>query len=227
MNLFPTCALLMVTAFTLNAQEPVSSDPPTEPEAPTTPADPTPADPTPADPAPASESPAPTEELELPEHPGFSWWRIPELKGAILVPEGWHTKAHPSDESLAYFITKSEIDDDNPSFDTGLSLNVFLKAKETLGKDALKWATDYRRTAASKGKVLESWEKARGPFKSLGLRLRVSDAEGGIVMHHLFVINPKTDTLYFYFFEAPEKQWPAAWKKGELMMKTLLIDDEV
>lgn len=166
-------------------------------------------------------------EQELPEQPGFTWWQIPELNGAMLVPDGWYTKQQQNEEALGYFITKTELSEDNPSFSIGLSLNVFLNAKETLGKDAMKWATQYRKTAASKGRVLNQWEKNMGPLKSLGLRLRVSDSEGGIIMHHLFVVNPKTDTLYFYFFEAPEKQWKQAWSKGETMMKMLLIDDEV
>ena len=166
-------------------------------------------------------------EQELPDQPGFSWWRIPELRGAMLVPDGWYTKEDQNEEALIYFITKSEINDDNLSYAVGLSLNVFLDTKAVLGKDALKWATDYRKTAASKGKSLSSWEKTRGPFRTLGLRLRVSDSEGGIIIHHLFIANPKTDTLYFYTFEAPEKQWKEEWKLGEKILDKLVIDDGI
>jgi hypothetical protein len=33
-----------------------------------------------------------------------------------------------------------------------------------------------------------------------------------------------TDKLYLFYFESPEKEWDAAWKTGEQMLKKLIID---
>jgi len=164
---------------------------------------------------------------ELPKQSGFEWWKIPDLKGAMLVPEGWHTKQCLNGSAKGYFISKTKITKESPVFETGLTLNVLNKFKTKKGKDPVVWAKLYRDIAAKKGEVLKSWDNDMGPFKSVGFRLRTVDEKGSFIMHHLFVINPKTDTLYFYLFEAPEEKWDDAWKPGEKIMKMLLIDDEV
>ncbi len=164
---------------------------------------------------------------DLPTQDGFTWWKIPDLKGAILVPDGWHTKESAKGSTKGYFVSASEITEANPAFDVGLTLNVLKNFKTTKGKDPLVWARLYRESAKKKGKILDSWDKDMGPFKSLGFRLKTKDAKGSLIMHQLFVINPKTGTLYFYIFEAPEDQWNTAWLSGEKMMKLLLIDDEI
>ena len=164
---------------------------------------------------------------DLPRQEGFTWWKIPTLKGAMLVPDGWHTKEQAKGATDGFYISKSEITVNEPTFQIGLTLNVFKRFKAAKGKDPLVWAKEYRETLRQKGKVLDSWDKDMGPFKSLGIRVKVKDQEGSLIMHHLFVVNPKTGTLYFYLFEAPEGEWAVAWKSGEKMMKLLLIDDTI
>lgn len=63
---------------------------------------------------------------DLPAAPaGFTWQEIPELKAALLKPNGWFFKREKQKDTLAYFITKEDIDK-NGQFQTGLSVNVFL-----------------------------------------------------------------------------------------------------
>jgi len=164
---------------------------------------------------------------ELPKQNGFTWWKISELKAAILVPKGWHTKTTTKNSTLGFFVTQHEIAGANPSYDTGLSLNVIRNFQESKGKDPLDWAKQYRTIAASKGQVIKSWDKNMGSFNSIGLRVKVSKDGHSLIMHHLFIINPETGTLYFYLFEAPSDNWDEAWGKGEKIMKLLMIDDEI
>lgn len=163
----------------------------------------------------------------LPEQEGFTWWKIPALKGAMLVPDGWHTKEQARGATEGFYISKSEITASEPTFQVGLTLNVFKRFKAAKGKDPILWANQYCETLRQTGKVLDSWDKDMGPFKSLGIRVEVKDQKGPLILHHLFVVNPKTGTLYFYLFEAPKNEWSVAWKSGEKMMKLLLIDDEI
>lgn len=164
---------------------------------------------------------------DLPKQDGFTWWKIAELKGAMLVPTGWHTKESSKGSTKSYIVSASEISEANPNFDTGLTLNVLKNFKETKGKDPLIWAKAFRDESRKKGEMLESWDRDMGPFKSIGFRLKANDSKGALIMHHLFVINQKTGTLYFYLFEAPEGHWKTAWQLGDKMMKLLLIDDEI
>jgi hypothetical protein len=45
-----------------------------------------------------------------PPPPGFTWQEIPELKAAILKPNGWFFKREEQKGTLAYFITKENLD---------------------------------------------------------------------------------------------------------------------
>src|SRR5438445_12096251 len=65
-----------------------------------------------------------------PPPPGFTWQEIPELKAAFLKPNGWFFKREEQKGTLAYFITKEDIDK-NGQFQTGLTINVFRLKKDS------------------------------------------------------------------------------------------------
>lgn len=49
--------------------------------------------------------------IELPPAPtGFTWQEIPELKAAFSKPDGWFFRQEKQKDTLAYFITKENID---------------------------------------------------------------------------------------------------------------------
>jgi hypothetical protein len=49
--------------------------------------------------------------LELPTAPeGFSWQKLKEIKGAVLMPNGWHFKQEGGSPTLAYFVSRENID---------------------------------------------------------------------------------------------------------------------
>jgi hypothetical protein len=69
--------------------------------------------------------------MELPPPaPGFTWQEIPELKAAFLRPNGWFFKREESKGTLAYFITKENIEVSG-EFQTGLTINVFQLKNES------------------------------------------------------------------------------------------------
>src|SRR5262245_51406676 len=49
--------------------------------------------------------------LELPAAPeGFSWRKLKEINGAVLMPNGWHFKQQGGRPTLAYFVSRENID---------------------------------------------------------------------------------------------------------------------
>jgi hypothetical protein len=160
---------------------------------------------------------------DLPAPPtGFTWEEIPELKAAFLKPTGWFFKRQEEKGTLAYFISKEDMDKKG-QFQTGLTVNVF-RLKKDSAVERGKGLID--RMAADKHG--EKWvQKAGGPFREFGCLVKDTDASGAVVVHALAVANPKTNTLYLFIFESPESDWDSAWKTGKQIMDTLAIDDGI
>lgn len=165
--------------------------------------------------------------IELPEKEGYTWWEIGELKGAFLVPDGWHTKSIVRQDTLGYYITKEKIVGESGTFETGLSLNVFKSFKTKKGIAPESFIHDFQRGYSRKATILKEWNRDMGPFKSYGFLSKGIVDGVSTQIHHLFVANPKTETLYYFFFEAQSSEFEEAWVLGEPMMKMLLIDDTI
>ena len=152
---------------------------------------------------------------------GFTWQEIPELKTALLKPDGWFYKREEQKGTLAYFITKENIDK-NGRFQTGLTVNVFHLKKDSAverGKEII------QRLAATKH--VEAWAQDAGPFQKFGCLAKDTDSSGTIMIQTLTVANPKTNTLYFLVFESPESDWDVAWKLGKQIVDKLALDDNI
>lgn len=156
-----------------------------------------------------------------PAPPGFTWQEIPELKAAFLRPNGWFFKREEQKGTLAYFITKEDIDKVG-QFQTGLTVNVFHLKKDSAVERAKSMIDQM--AAAKHG---EKWAKDAGPFKEFGCSYKDTDASGTTVVHSLAVANPKTNTLYLFIFESPESDSQTAWNVGEQIMDKLAFDDEI
>lgn len=160
--------------------------------------------------------------IDLPAPPpGFTWQEITELKAAFLRPDGWFFKREENKGTLAYFITKENIEN-NGEFQTGLTVNVFRLEKDT----AVEKGRNFIDQLAAK-KHGEKWSKEIGPFKEFGCLTRDTDPSGTTVVQTLMVANPKTNTLYLLIFESPESTWDSAWKIGKQIMDSLALDDEI
>ena len=154
---------------------------------------------------------------------GFAWKRIESVKASFLVPEGWHFKEETKDGTRAFFITKEDIDK-NGTFETGLSVNV-----QTLKKDpAQERAAAFVGEIITSHEVLESWGTETGVMKAYACRVRrVSPEHSPLIIQALAIGNSRTNTLYLIFFESPESSWDAAWKQGEPILTSFLLDDAV
>ena len=160
--------------------------------------------------------------IDLPKPPdGFTWQEIPELKAAFLKPNGWFFRQEKQNGTLAFFLTKEDLDK-NAQFDTGLTVNVF-KLKKDSAVDKGKALID----SMAQQHHVETWARTFGPFQEFGCELRDTDATGTIFMHALTVANPKTNTLYLFIFESPIAGWDEAWKIGKQILDNLAIGDEV
>ena len=158
---------------------------------------------------------------ELPKAPsGFAWQEIPDLKAAFLKPDGWFFKRESNKGTLAYFITKEDMNETG-HFDTGLTVNVF-QLKEGSAVERGKAMIDQM---ATQHHVMTS-SQAAGSFQEFGCEVRDTNASDTIVMHALTVANTKSNTLYLFIFESPVATWDAAWKLGEQIMDSLAIDDD-
>lgn len=164
----------------------------------------------------------------LPSPPaGFSWQRLASIKGALLKPDGWFFKASATGGTEGFFITKENIDKDG-AFKTGLSLNCMRDIPKHSGLTPSGYAVAFADAAAEKHRLLERSARSMGPFNHL--RLRYVDAPPGkesVTIWNLLVANDKTGTLYLYVFEAPTSTWEEAWKTGNVILKMLLLDDEI
>ena len=152
---------------------------------------------------------------------GFTWQEIPELKAAFLKPDGWFYKREEQKSTLAYFITKENIDK-NGRFQTGLTVNVFHLKKDSAverGKDII------QQLATTKN--VKAFERDAGPFREFGCLAKDTDSSGTTVMYTYAVANPKTNTLYLFIFESPEPEWDAAWKLGKQIVDMLPLEESI
>ncbi|WP_269524435.1 hypothetical protein [Coraliomargarita parva] len=165
--------------------------------------------------------------MDLPRKEGFSWWEIDTLKAAFLVPDGWHKKSTVRQDTLGYYITKEEILGGRGTFTTGLSLNVYKDFQAKRGTDPVRFIHDFQLGFSKHAKILKEWTRRIGPFDSYGFLSE--GVVGGVStkVHHLFIVNSKTGTLYYFFFEAPTSEFEEAWVWGEPMIKMLYIDDTI
>lgn len=153
----------------------------------------------------------------LPE--GYSWYESEECHVAVPVPQGWHVKTTANGDTKAVFITKENIDEAG-QFLTGYSLNctaAFSKKNKT--RPSL-YATAFieQVTKSKKEVVLEPWGKELAPkMYGAGIRYRDKGAPD-LLVHYYLLADDAEDSLRFMIFEAPESEWEAAWKHGELML---------
>ncbi|MGH9441461.1 MAG: hypothetical protein ACRD16_04245 [Thermoanaerobaculia bacterium] len=155
----------------------------------------------------------------LPPKEGYSWKRVPEIKAAFLVPNGWHFRREQKGTSLGYFISREKISPPG-EFLVGLSINVIHPPSSTKSSE---YAKAFINQFASGKAVIRTWDASQGPFVGYGCRVK----DDSTTMHALMLANPKTNTLYFVMFEAPNPEWQEAWHIGETLVDTLYLDDDV
>ena len=165
--------------------------------------------------------------IDLPDREGFSWWEIESIKGAILVPDGWHTRSVRQNDALGFFVTKESTKTEEGTFQTGLSLNVFRDFETKHKMNPIVFVDEFRTKYGDQGAILKESAQEMGPFQSYSFLTQSIVENVPTTINHLFVLNPQTGTLYYYFFEAPTLGFEEAWQTGEIIMQQLLIDDTI
>ncbi|GAA4365110.1 hypothetical protein GCM10023185_35150 [Hymenobacter saemangeumensis] len=157
---------------------------------------------------------------------GFHWQVLPQVKAAMLLPDGWYYKAEGDKAAMTYYLTQEAIGETG-EYQTGASLHVVRKVKSKTKQPAPTYAERLMmRTGFGKGQqMLEKSPLALGDRARHWVRYRDAppDAEVRIV-YQLALANGKTDTLYLFTFESPEKEWAEAWLLGQQMVGEAVLD---
>ena len=157
---------------------------------------------------------------------GFAWQPLPAAKAALPLPAGWHYRAEGSRAAPTYYLTQEPVGESG-EFTTGLSLQVVRQTKSRTRHAAPEYAgLLLLRTGFGPGRQrLADTSSVFGPWHRRAVRYREAapDAEPRIV-YQLTLANARTDTLYLLTFESPEKDWPAAWLLGKVMLREWVLD---
>ncbi|MCI1187749.1 hypothetical protein MON38_09980 [Hymenobacter sp. DH14] len=157
---------------------------------------------------------------------GFAWQPLPDTKAALPLPAGWHYRAEGTKAAPTYYLTSEPVGESG-EFSTGLSLQVVRKATARTRHAAPEYAELLMlRTGFGPGRQrLADTAAVAGPWHRRAVRYRETapDAEPRIV-YQLALANARTDTLYLLTFESSEKEWPAAWQLGAIMVREWVLD---
>ena len=157
---------------------------------------------------------------------GFAWQPLPEAKAALLLPAGWYYRAEGTKAAPTYYLTEEPVGESG-EFATGLSVQVVRRATARTRHPAAEYAQLLLlRTGFGPGRQrLADTAAVAGPWHRRAVRYREAapDAEPRIV-YQLALANARTDTLYLLTFESPEKDWPAAWRLGRVMVREWVLD---
>lgn len=158
---------------------------------------------------------------------GFGWQPLPEAKAALPLPTGWHYHAEGTKAAPTYYLTPEPVGESG-EFSTGLSLQVVRKATARTRHPAAEYAELLMlRTGFGPGRqrLEQPAATTEGHFRKWAVRYRETapDAEPRII-YQLALANAKTDTIYLLTFESPEKDWPAAWPLGAVMVREWVLD---
>lgn len=165
----------------------------------------------------------PVEAAELPAAPvGFSWIEIHDIRGAFLLPTGWHFRKRGD---FQYFLTREPMEP-GKSFETGLTVSVVRKVSESTGWEAPAYSEAIASAPSDGEELLDSWQNSFGTLPLFGARLRrAREGLEPVIFQRLVLGNGATDTMYILLFESPESSWQEMWKLGDTMLNQFLLGD--
>ena len=163
-----------------------------------------------------------TSALDLPAPPaGYGWQECADIKGALLVPDGWHFKRLEDEKSgkLSYTITPKPWQPPQ-QITHGLTFNIL---REVPGGIASAFAQRYVSEMAASTGSPQTWSTDSGSFKGHGIIY----SDGASQIFNLVLANDKTGTAFLITFESPLKQWTEAWAEVQPIVRQLKIDDTI
>jgi len=70
--------------------------------------------------------------------------------------------------------------------------------------------------------------QTKGFFDSYGLEFKDLKSNNEMTISHVLIItNTRTRTFYFCLLESVESKWKEAWKIGEQIVQTLILNDDI
>ncbi len=162
--------------------------------------------------------------LSLPSPPdGFSWQKLEAIKAAVLMPAGWYFKKEPG--KPAWFITRENIEKEG-KYETGFTIQTFQSPNaDAAGEFAKAMIDNYSKNS---NKLIRSWNSKNGIFEVWGWESKVTSADKvTTIVHSLIVSNTKTNTFYYCSYDSTESKWEEAWKVGERMVQSLILNEDM
>jgi len=160
--------------------------------------------------------------LDLPPAPtNYTWQEIPEIKAALLKPNGWFFKHEEQKDSLSYFITKEDLTQSD-QFQTGLNVNVF----RNINGSAVERGKTLVDQVASKGHA-KAGSQVAGPYQAFDCVTKTKEGKKSFMVKTFALANPKTNTLYLFTFKSPESDWDAGFKVFQQIIQALAIDERI
>ena len=167
--------------------------------------------------------------IELPKPPsGYSWHKMDDIMAIFLKPDGWHTNTKNAEDGITHVISK-EPASTNKDFETGLTVigskGVLNTADTSINKFALGVAQGIEKSGDNT--LIGIQNKTNEAFSSFIIQFE-NHPEGKkpIRIHQIISGNKKTGSVYMVLFEAPKDEWDEAWKVGEVILKSYVMDDE-
>jgi len=79
-----------------------------------------------------------------------------------------------------------------------------------------------------KSRCSQSCRRMISGFYSYGLEFKNLESNNEVTISHVLIItNTRTRTFYFCLFESVESKWKEAWKIGERIVQTLILNDDI
>jgi len=150
------------------------------------------------------------------------------MNTSFLLPARWNFRGEDHGKTIAYFITKENIDQVG-SFRTGVTINFIRKYPEHHhGASAIDFAASLVDGYKKRGKEIKSWSAPAGKTISFGAQVLMNSASADPYRVHMFAVaNRETGIFYSFIFEAPESSWESEVKTAQIFVNHLALDDSL
>ena len=168
--------------------------------------------------------------LDLPDAPeGFSWVQVKEIRGAFLVPGSWYFGFAGHGTGNTYTISR-ERSEDADDIETGLVIVIQQKDDQGLNEGVLPSViAEERFREAQRTRLIEkSYVGTQGSFDTYRYQyIGMREDKVRYRKYRMLVANDATGTLYTVTFVSSLQEWEDNWNKAEVILRNMILDDEV
>jgi hypothetical protein len=163
---------------------------------------------------------------ELPQ--GFEWIRLPYVNAYVAKPSEWffHHIDKPKEKRYAFILSKENIQA-GIALKTGLNIVVIEDVPGKKNMSPSKYAGEIIENCKKTAKISREWQKKKDMFNEFGFIRTDSSADGGTQEYFVILSNDATGSIYFFSFLAPLDQWSDFWKKAEIILNNIHLDEKI